>query len=56
MDEQKMLAIRVCATIGVVLGFVYSVKPLAENDIKMDKDECFRDYSFIWTQKVNDYL
>lgn len=22
----------------------------------MDKGECFRDYSFIWTQEVNDYL
>jgi len=33
MDESKMLAIRVCAGIGVLLGFIYNVKPDAKNDI-----------------------
>jgi len=33
MDENKMLAMRVAAGIGIILGFLYNVIPNALNDI-----------------------
>lgn len=56
MDENKMLAMRLATAICIVLGFIYNVIPYSKNDRLMADEECMRDYTFIWTQSVNDYL
>ena len=56
MDESQFKGVRLAVVIFIILTFLYNIPSSNRGEKVLSDGECLRDYLFIWTDEINDYL
>lgn len=56
MDQSQFKGVRLAVVIFIILTFLYNIPNSNRGEKVLSEGECLRDYLFIWTNEINDYL
>ena len=56
MDQSQFKGVRLAVVILIILAFLYNIPNSNRGEKVLTEGECLRDYLFIWTDEINDYL